>query len=90
MIAFGCSGYWSSKWNIMDAVILVISIIEVGLSFPTVTQGKEGAEKSYSSDQADHEFLKFLRFVRVLRLVRILRLFRVSNNNSICIIIIIL
>lgn len=66
---------------VMDAIVLIISIIEICLSITYLAQSKKEAE--FQTAQADTEFLKFLRFVRVLRIIRILRLFRVSNTNNI-------
>jgi hypothetical protein len=78
VIGFGCANYWSSKWNILDAVVLIVTIAETALSLNYFTDAED--EEKYHMESADTDFLKFIRFVRIARIARVLRLFRVRES----------
>jgi len=75
VVGLGCGNYWSSKWNMLDALILVISLIEVVLSFTYLNLSEK--TNATTKTASDIEFLKLLRFLRLLRITRIFRLFHV-------------
>ena len=57
----GCVGYWSDNWNVLDGVIVIMSICEMLI---TALMAGEGVNIS---------FLRVLRMLRVLRILRLMR-----------------
>lgn len=66
MVAEG-SRWPCSMWNLFDAVLVVIGVVDVWILYPA------GAT-------ADIRFLMFMRLFRLLRLMRVLRVIRVLRN----------
>ena len=58
LIALGCSAYWADGWNVLDGIIVFISVIEMVAT--AICAG--GSVK-----------LSFLRMLRVLRMLRLMR-----------------
>ena len=58
---FGCTAYWEDRWNRLDGSIVIMSMVEMGLSALFEASGVK---------------LSFLRVLRILRVVRVLRLMR--------------
>ncbi|CAL8091440.1 unnamed protein product [Orchesella dallaii] len=74
----GFGEYLSSKWNVADCIILIISVVEVILSG---TYLEEAIAQSYVNGASmktiqEADFIKFVRFIRLARVTRILRFFK--------------
>lgn len=63
--AFGPKAYWSEKWNRLDGLIVISSIVDIMVEYLS---------------SASSVNLSFLRLLRVLRLLRIVRLFKSSKS----------
>ena len=61
VVSLGWAGYWSSGWNTLDGVIVIMSIVEMVLTAIFAGAGVN---------------LSFLRMLRMLRVARMLRLMR--------------
>ncbi|ODM92698.1 Sodium/hydrogen exchanger 10, partial [Orchesella cincta] len=79
VIGIGFGEYLSSRWNVADCIILIISFVESILSGTYLeeaiaTADSAGMTPAKSMQEAD--FLKFVRFIRLARVTRILRFFK--------------
>ncbi|KOO32786.1 sodium channel protein type 9 subunit alpha [Chrysochromulina tobinii] len=58
LLSMGCSEYWGDSWNVLDGIIVSISIVEIVI---TVLLADTGVN------------ISFLRMLRLLRLLRLLK-----------------
>jgi len=58
LLGMGCLTYWSDSWNVLDGVIVLLSIVEMAI---TVLLADTGVN------------ISFLRMLRLLRLLRLLK-----------------
>ena len=61
LVGLGCHGYWREGWNVLDGCIVIMSIVEMLLTWIFAGSGVK---------------LSFLRILRMLRVARMLRLMK--------------
>ena len=64
LIGLGCAAYWADGWNCLDGTIVILSIIEMLVTWLATTSG------------ANVSAFRVLRMLRMLRVLRVLRLMR--------------
>ena len=64
LMAFGCIGYWSDRWNVLDGSLVSVSLVEIVLGAFSST----GSSDSNLSSQ-----LRMLRMLRIVRATRLLK-----------------
>ena len=58
IVGLGCTGYWSDGWNMLDGIIVSLSIVEMLITILLADTGIN---------------ISFLRMLRLLRLLRLLK-----------------
>ena len=64
LIGLGCAAYWADGWNCLDGTIVILSIIEMLVTWLATASG------------ANVSAFRVLRMLRMLRVLRVLRLMR--------------
>ena len=64
-VAYGFWGYWRDPLNLFDGILVLLIIVELGLSGQSATGALRG--------------LRGLRFLRTLRALRVVRLYRMLH-----------
>ena len=66
LLALGCADYWADGWNKLDGSIVLLSVVDLGMTIAAALglMGEGGANLS---------FLRILRMLRVLRMLRLMR-----------------
>ena len=64
LLVLGCVGYWADGWNQLDGTIVIISIVEMLLTWLLAGSG------------FNVTFLRILRMLRVARLLRLMKSWR--------------
>ena len=64
LIGLGCAAYWADGWNCLDGTIVILSIIEMLVTWLSTASG------------ANVSAFRVLRMLRMLRVLRVLRLMR--------------
>ena len=58
LVGLGCYSYWADSWNVLDGVIVLLSICEMLITILLADTGVN---------------ISFLRMLRLLRLLRLLK-----------------
>ena len=78
LLGLGWADFWASKWNIFDASLIAVSVID-----ETVTFIRESGASGGESSGGNLMYLRILRMVRVVRMIRLMRywegLFRIMT-----------
>lgn len=75
VLGIGVKNYWSSHWNKLDLMVVLLSIADVGYElFDLVSKQGSSETIKYLSPA----ILRNVRFLRLFRIARVFRLIKVS------------
>ena len=75
LCALGCGGYWADGWNQLDGTIVIVSLLDLGLTLAQAL-GILGGD----ANSANMSFLRILRMLRLLRIIRLMKAWRGLYN----------